>query len=72
MHCVRRAACHWWIILWRHTHIDIRGHGVRAIGNIEGKVYVAIEVFVRCEAVCAIAIVSKNTVRASVCDTFYR
>ncbi len=57
MHCVRRAACHRWIVLWRDCHIDIRGHGVRAIGNIEGEVHVAIEVFVWSEAVCAVTVV---------------
>ncbi len=57
MHSVRRAACHRWIVLWRHAYIDICGHGIRAIRNIKGEVHVAIEVFVWREAVRAITIV---------------
>ncbi len=57
MHSVRRAACHRRIVLWRHTHIDIRGHGVRAIGNIEGKVYITIEVLVWSKAVGTITVI---------------
>ncbi len=57
MNGVGRAACYRWIVLWRHAYVDIRGHGIRAIRNIEGKVHVAIEVFVWREAVSAVTVV---------------